>query len=247
MSFATPPKPYLAVPIQDCGEPLAPINLEGVKLIHPHPYQKLGTDYQGRSPYMLRTGVLKRLDQARLTLADIEPTWQILVFDAYRPIAIQQFMVEYTFAEIVARDGLQGQSLTPEQRENIYQQVYQIWAIPSDNPLTPPPHSTGAALDITLLDQSGEPVDMGGEIDELSPRSHPNYYQTAQPESDVEKEQFQLYQQRRELLNIIMESAGFLRHPGEWWHFSQGDQLWAWQYNQQHPDRQKIAYYGRVE
>ncbi|MBE9240663.1 M15 family metallopeptidase [Synechocystis salina] len=240
-------KPYLAVPIEDCGEPLAPINLEGVKLLKPHPYEILGADYQGRSPYVLRTGVLKRLGQARLTLADIKPTWEILVFDAYRPIAVQQFMVDHTFAEIVARDGLQGQSLTPEQRENIYQQVYQIWAVPSSNPLTPPPHSTGAALDITLLDGSGQPVNMGGEIDELSARSQPNYYQTAQAESDSQKEEFKLYQQRRELLNTMMESAGFLRHPGEWWHFSLGDQLWAWQYNQHHPDRQKIAYYGRVE
>ncbi|MBE9202809.1 D-alanyl-D-alanine dipeptidase [Synechocystis salina LEGE 06099] len=240
-------KLYRSVPIQDCGESLAPINLKGVKLLEPHPYEKLGVDYQGRSPYMLRTGVLKRLDQARLTLAEIEPTWQILVFDAYRPIAVQQFMVDHTFAEIVARDGLQGQVLTSEQRENIYQQVYQIWAIPSDDPLTPPPHSTGAALDITLLDQSGKPVDMGGEIDELSPRSQPNYYQTAQAKSDTQREEFKSYQQRRELLNKIMENAGFLRHPGEWWHFSQGDQLWAWQYNQQHPDRQEIAYYGRAE
>ena len=25
-----------------------------------------------------------------------------------------------------------------------------------------------------------------------------------------------------------MRSAGFVRHPNEWWHFSHGDQLWAW-------------------
>lgn len=247
MSFDTPLKPYLAIPIQDCGEPLAPINLEGVKSLKPHPYAQVGADYQGRSPYVLRTGVLKRLDQARLTLADIEPSWEILVFDAYRPIAVQQFMVDHTFAEIVARDGLQGQVLTPEQKENIYHQVYQIWAVPNNNPLTPPPHSTGAALDITLLDDLGQPVDMGGEIDELSARSLPNYYQTVEPNSDRQRKEFEQYQRRRELLNTIMGSAGFLRHPGEWWHFSQGDQLWAWQYNQRHPDHQKIAYYGRVE
>ncbi|WP_413325826.1 M15 family metallopeptidase [Synechococcus sp. MIT S9503] len=26
-----------------------------------------------------------------------------------------------------------------------------------------------------------------------------------------------------------MTEAGFARHPNEWWHFSHGDQLWAWQ------------------
>jgi D-alanyl-D-alanine dipeptidase len=44
-----------------------------------------------------------------------------------------------------------------------------------------------------------------------------------------------------------MESAGFLRHPGEWWHFSLGDQLWAWLYNQRNPESSMIARYGRIE
>jgi D-alanyl-D-alanine dipeptidase len=26
----------------------------------------------------------------------------------------------------------------------------------------------------------------------------------------------------------VMLEVGFAQHPNEWWHFSQGDQLWAW-------------------
>ena len=26
----------------------------------------------------------------------------------------------------------------------------------------------------------------------------------------------------------VMLKAGFVQHPNEWWHFSYGDQLWAW-------------------
>ena len=37
------------------------------------------------------------------------------------------------------------------------------------------------------------------------------------------------------------------RHPKEWWHFSYGDQLWAWLYQQANPDDLAIARYGRVE
>lgn len=240
-------KPYLSVPIQDCGEPLASINLEGVKLVKPHPYEALGADYQGRSPYVLRLGILESLTQAQQALDALKKGCKILIFDAYRPIAVQKFMVEHTFAEILKRDNLQREQLGVEQVEEIYEQVYQIWAIPSEDPLTPPPHSTGSALDITLLDEAGKPLDMGGEIDELSPRSEPDYYQQISPENPGQAEQYQIYQQRRNLLNHIMEFAGFLRHPGEWWHFSKGDQLWAWQYNQRHPDDQQIAYYGRVE
>jgi D-alanyl-D-alanine dipeptidase len=36
-----------------------------------------------------------------------------------------------------------------------------------------------------------------------------------------------------------MEVAGFAQHPNEWWHFSHGDQLWAWRLG--HPS----AHYGR--
>jgi D-alanyl-D-alanine dipeptidase len=240
-------KPYLTIPIQDCGEPLAPINLDGVVLIKPHPYEKLGADYQGRSPYVLRSGILELFQQARQALNEINQGWQILVFDAYRPIAVQQFMVDHTFAQILARDNLQREQLDSAQIEKIYAEVYGIWAIPSQNPLTPPPHSTGAALDITLLDETGIPLNMGGEIDELSPRSQPNYYQEIEPDNEEQAQEFKVYQQRRNILNTIMETAGFLRHPGEWWHFSRGDQLWAWQHNQRHLDDYKIAYYGRVE
>jgi len=38
-----------------------------------------------------------------------------------------------------------------------------------------------------------------------------------------------------------MASAGFARHPNEWWHFSVGDQLWAW------INHAPAARYGRVD
>lgn len=93
-----------------------------------------------------------------------------------------------------------------------------------------PPHSTGAAVDLTLVDAQGQPVDMGSPIDELSPRSLPDYYP---PEST--------YTARRNLLHQVMAQAGFVRHPEEWWHFSWGDQLWAW------VTGAPVAHYGRIE
>jgi len=233
-------KPYHQIPICDCGEPLVPITLAEVHLTLPPPYQQLGADYQGRSPYVLRSGVLEALAQAQTQLHRAYPGWHISIFDAYRPVQVQQFMVDYTFEQILQEQGLRADSLSPEARQAILAQVYTIWASPSLDPQTPPPHSTGAALDITLLDQNGELVDMGGVIDELSPRSQPAYYQH-QPSSKAQR-----YHQHREILHQVMVTAGFLRHPGEWWHFSWGDQLWAWQYNQINPHNPQIARYGRV-
>ncbi|BFM41052.1 M15 family metallopeptidase [Synechocystis sp. LKSZ1] len=233
-------KPYRTVPIQDCGEPLLPIDLSTIALTDPPPYLQLGADYQGQSPYVLRQGVLQALARAQTHLSQQAPGWKLLIFDAYRPLAVQQFMVDYTLAQLQQAKGLGSRALSPQERQQLLQEVYQVWAMPSPDSATPPPHSTGAAIDLTLMDAQGQIVDMGGDIDELSPRSLPDYY------ANSPDPQALAYQQHRNLLNQAMEAAGFLRHPEEWWHFSLGDQLWAWLYNQRHPQSSVIARYGRV-
>jgi D-alanyl-D-alanine dipeptidase len=201
----------------------------------------LGAQYGDKIPYSLREGVVKALLEAQNHLQKLQPGWRLKIFDAYRPVSVQKFMVDYTFAQLLQEKGLKSEDLSEQEKEELWQQVYQIWAIPSDNPATPPPHSTGAAVDLTLVDEKGEVVDFGGEIDELSERSHPNYYLYSSTEEGY------LYNARRELLHQVMTQAGFVRHPGEWWHFSLGDQMWAWQHNLEGEHNPPLtARYGRV-
>jgi D-alanyl-D-alanine dipeptidase len=248
-------KPYQLIPIFDCGEPLVPIPLEQFAVEQPHPYVKLGAPYGDKSPYYLRAGVLARLIQAQRSLQQQHPGWQIQIFDAYRPIAVQQYMVEYTFAQTVREQGLTVNALSEADRQLILEQVHQFWAVPSDNPATPPPHSTGAALDLTLVDAAGNPVNMGSPIDEMSPRSYPDFF--AAPANDLdlknrlmsealsESDRLTIHQ-NRECLKQVMLQAGFRQHPKEWWHFSFGDQLWAWLMNQEQAEIKKTAKYGRA-
>ncbi|AUC61275.1 D-alanyl-D-alanine dipeptidase VanX [Cyanobacterium sp. HL-69] len=234
-------KPYQKIPIQECGEALIAIPEDLFLMESPPPYQKLGADYGGKSPYYLRQTVVDGLIVAQEKLQQLKPQWRLKIFDAYRPISVQQFMVDYTFEQVCEMKGLNQHQLNSAQEKEVYEEVYKIWAIPSHNPLTPPPHSTGAAVDLTLLDEQGQEVDMGGEIDELSGRSHPNYYQDSS--NSLEQE----YHHHRQILLQAMEEGGFLRHPGEWWHFSQGDQMWAWLQNSVNPSLSAIAKYGSVE
>jgi zinc D-Ala-D-Ala dipeptidase len=233
-------KPYRLVPIQECGEPLVPIPLRLFSVETPHPYIKCGADYAGKSPYYLRQGVVDRLIQVQEKLQHLHPGWQIHIFDAYRPVEVQQYMVDYTFQQTVVDRGLDLARLLPAQTEQIWQDVYQIWAIPSFDLDTPPPHSTGAAIDLTLVDERGIAVDMGSPIDEMSPRSQPAYY-TEHPDPIAQQ-----YHRNRQILWQIMNYAGFARHPEEWWHFSIGDQLWAWSNNQLDPEHPLQACYGRA-
>ncbi len=232
-------KPYQHIPIIECGEPLVPIALEKFAVESPHPYQKLGAPYGKLAPYYLRFSVLDSLITAQTKLQQLRRGWHIQIFDAYRPVEVQQFMVDYTFTTALQAQGLTSQA-TAAQQQGIWEQVYQMWAVPSFNPDTPPPHSTGAAVDVTLVDENGETVDMGGAIDELLARSHPDYYANATNPLE------QQYHTHRQLLRDIMYSSGFRRHPLEWWHFSKGDQMWAWLCQQENPTHPIVARYGRV-
>jgi len=233
-------KPYQQIAILECGEPLVPIPWERFAVASPHAYEKLGAPYGERSPYYLRQGVLTCLLEAQDQLQQRFSGWRIQIFDAYRPVEVQQFMVDYTFTELVLAQGLSVRELSDAQGQAIWEQVYQFWAPPSLNPATPPPHSTGAAVDVTLVDAAGRVINMGSAIDEISPVSHPNYFAES---PDPVKQQ---YHAHRQLLADVMNACGFRRHLNEWWHFSLGDQMWAWLCNQDNPDHSVTARYGRV-
>jgi zinc D-Ala-D-Ala dipeptidase len=239
-SFYNPVKLYHQIPIEECGEPLVSIPLEKFAVKIPHPYLQLGAEYGDRSPYCLRETVVNALLKAQYILKQEYPQWKLKIYDGYRPVGVQQFMVDLTFNSLLKKHGLTASKISPQKRQDLWQQVYRIWAVPSLDLATPPPHSTGGAIDLTIADETGNSLNLGGEIDELSERSQPDYYQS---DRSSDARQYHYY---RQLLDRVMVEAGFFRHPGEWWHFSLGDQMWAWRHNQIDPDNLLTARYGRI-
>lgn len=228
-------RPYRSLPIVECGEPLVAIPTDQLVLTNPHPYAAFGAPYGHENPWQLRSGVLGRLIEANTALNRLCPGWKIKVFDAYRPNRVQSFMVAHEF--MMLSGGRVPEAVADPERSLLLEQTYRIWAEPSSDPATPPPHSTGAAIDLTLADGDGNEVPMGSPIDENSDRSNPDYFEHLDAS----------LHDNRQLLLRIMSSAGFARHPCEWWHFSWGDQMWAWQENTQKPDRCAVARYGRAD
>jgi D-alanyl-D-alanine dipeptidase len=226
-------KPYQSILIADCGEPLVPI-ADQISKINPHPYIALGAPYGDHSPFFVRQGILERLQKSQAYLQIIRPNWQIAIFDAYRPIPVQQFMVDYSFRQLADTKGLEIKNLSEDQKNSLMAEVMKFWAIPSHDPKTPPPHSTGAAIDVTLFDAELLEINMGSPIDEISDRSLPDYF------ASFRNSQAVVFNRDRQLLNQVMTHSGFHRHPHEWWHFSYGDQLWAWISNE------KSAIYGGI-
>lgn len=69
------------------------------------------------------------------------------------------------------------------------------------------PHSRGVAVDLTLIDDAGAPLDMGTGFDAFTPLSHHG--------ADVSAEA----QRNRHLLLGIMSTAGWDFYSKEWWHY----------------------------
>ena len=70
------------------------------------------------------------------------------------------------------------------------------------------PHSRGAALDLTLVDDRGDELEMGTAFDAFTPRSHHG-------DTLVSREA----QRNRHLLLGIMSAAGWDFYKNEWWHY----------------------------
>ena len=171
-------RPWNNIKINESQEPLIPIP-ESVFRLTPHPYMSLGAPYlKGEDPWVLRKSVLKRLIEAQQYLSEINPHVQLALFDAWRPIPVQKFMFDYTIQETCKSRGIDindhSEKLTIAK---IVDEVGRFWAKPTSNSSTPPPHSTGAAIDLTLADMSGKPLDLGGEIDFIGAKSRPDFYE----------------------------------------------------------------------
>ncbi|MFN5116943.1 MAG: M15 family metallopeptidase [Cyanobacteriota bacterium] len=230
-------RPWHPIPIHDNGEALLELPPELLRL-EPHPYAALGAPYGPQAtPFRLRSGVLQRLLEAQALLEHRAPGVRLAIFDAWRPLAVQRFMVRHAIETECRVRGLDP-STPSAALDDVEALVGRFWAPPSADPHTPPPHSTGAAVDLTLAARERALLPMGGAIDELGPVSEPDHYAAACRE-DPASAQAQ-WHQNRSLLAAVMGEAGFARHPNEWWHFSHGDQLWAWQ------QQQDCAHYGRA-
>ena len=235
-------KPWQKIPILHSSESLIDLPEQFFR-IDPHQYLALGAPYgENVTPWRLRAEVIRRLLYAQQKLQNEYPELQLLIFDCWRPIRVQKFMYEYAINQECISSGISinaSSSINDREFMKVVEKVNKFWAFPSYNKSIPPPHSSGAAVDLTLSIKNGCTLYMGGEIDLIGPESEPNYY-SGLAKSNIKSLAY-LWHSRRLLLRDIMIQSGFIQHPNEWWHFSFGDQLWAWL------TKSDAAYYGAMD
>ena len=227
-------KPWNQIPIFENSERLISIE-KYFKFVEPHPYYKLGAPYKDKNKiWSLRESVVDKLINANKLLKTINKNYSLIIYDAWRPIEVQSFMFNLALENEFKLRGLINTEEKINNYPDVLKKVERFWAFPDANKKCPPPHSTGAAVDLTLIDLSGKLLNMGCEIDNMGGEAVPDFYKNSSSKDGV------LRNIRRNLLKNVMCHSGFSQHPNEWWHFSYGDQLWAWQ------NDFKKAIYGRI-
>jgi zinc D-Ala-D-Ala dipeptidase len=142
----------------------------------------------------LQPEIAKKLAKANEILKDNNPGHVLLVYDAARPNSVQYILW----------DALDALNIPPKSKSQ-YVANPEIGSI----------HNFGCAVDLTVVDAEGVPLDMGTPYDFFGPLAYPRKEQELLREGKLTKQQVA----NRNILRRAMTRAGFSVNPTEWWHF----------------------------
>jgi D-alanyl-D-alanine dipeptidase len=188
-----------SIPVVDNGEPLVDLRLPGSLRL-----DSRKADANGSYAH-LRAGVVQRLERAQAALPD---NLGLLIIEGFRPPALQRHYFDEYLAELRA--------LHPDLSASELNALATRYVSPPGIA----PHSSGAAVDLTLCDGSGNELDLGTRVNASPEESDGRCYTDADglpPEA----------QANRDILTSALVAAGLVNYPTEWWHWSYGDRYWA--------------------
>jgi D-alanyl-D-alanine dipeptidase len=141
----------------------------------------------------LQKDVAERLSKVQDYLSQLKPGFHLLIYDALRPVSVQQKMW----------DALD--SLPPAELGKFV-----------SNPKNRSLHNLGAAVDLTIVNEKGEPLDMGAGYDDIRQIAYPSKEKQFLSEGKLSA----IHIENRDLLRKVMKSQQFRQIPTEWWHFN---------------------------
>lgn len=139
----------------------------------------------------LHPEAMKALQKAQAYLKQLRPDLSLKVYDAARPMHIQQRMwdeVKHTSKAVYVSNPAHGGGM----------------------------HNYGMAVDITLCTLKGDTLDMGTKIDYMGKAAHIDH-ETALVSAHIISPEAR---RNRQLLRKVMRHGGFIPLRTEWWHFN---------------------------
>ncbi len=141
----------------------------------------------------LQKEVVARLKKAQDYLSASHPGYHLLIYDATRPLSKQwdlwNALPQYS----------------PKVRSNYVA-----------NPVEHSIHNYGSAVDLTVADEQGRPLDMGTPFDFFGEMAYPSREKALLASGKLKKEAYS----NRLILRKAMIHGGFMPIEYEWWHFN---------------------------
>lgn len=132
----------------------------------------------------------RKLVKAQRLLKEINSDYSLLIYDAARPLSVQRKMYRV----------VQGTNK----------------AAYVANPANTGMHNYGMAVDLTICDGDGRPLDMGTPFDFFGRAAAIRDEERLIRQGSLTRTQVD----NRNLLRRVMTAAGFVTIQGEWWHFN---------------------------
>lgn len=204
-----------AIPIIENHEPMIDLCTHPEIAYGPSPEIPNNTDYT-----KMRQSVYEKLKQAQQLL----PSGVFLcLYESYRSLELQKSLFDTRFAKI-----------NQQQPNGSYKQLF-LETIKMVSPIinldgSPniPPHATGGAVDVYLIDEHHRALEMGIHPKDWMSDLDGSRSLTASAMISPQA------RQNRTLLNEVMNAVGFVNYPNEYWHWSYGDRYWAYYKQQAH-------------
>jgi D-alanyl-D-alanine dipeptidase len=149
--------------------------------------------YDTLNALYLQEDVAQRIAGCQSYLKAKFPNYSLLIYDGVRPLEVQREMW----------NGLD--TIPAAQRGNFV-----------SNPSYGSVHNFGAAVDLTICDETGTPIDMGAGYDDFRDIAFPSKEWKFLASGELTTEQHE----NRKLLREVMKSQRFRGIPSEWWHFN---------------------------
>ncbi len=174
--------------------------------------------FRYRRETLLRRSVAERLCRAHAALPE---GYRLAIIEGWRPPHIQQRMYRAIWQRVKERN--------PHWSDAQLKRVVNRYSAPMD-PRVPPPHTTGGALDVMLADASGRLENHCTPFDPFDPKCFSLDSPGISPAA----------RRTRRILSEALLAGGLTNYPSEYWHWSYGDQGWAYRGGHDH------AIYGAV-
>lgn len=201
-----PPGEWRRVAVQPVDDALVEVRSISPRIIDEPKYHQMGLA-GSRAVAVIREGVAERLERVANGLP---AGMKLIVWDAWRSFETQQALYEAWMADLARKH-------TEWSQEVLHRETARYVSVPSRDPNCPAPHITGGAVDLTLADADGRPLDLGTDFDAFVPEAGATALEST-PSSARDN---------RRLLFWSMAAEGFTAYVEEWWHFDFGDQFWG--------------------